>query len=251
MIIRWDGFKTLAIGVQDSIILAISIRRMPQERLKLRLARVSSAICVGLIQKVVGWILVLVLLAMFPWMLPPALIYWIWKRGILKRALRRGSDWVKERNLRGRIACLDASVSTGMASDETVIRYETPCEDSPYIVVQRAGERRILIASCLKEEAGTRGDYGSVVATVMALLCGLSWSITFAFFLSGSGDVGGLIALDRPAPESGSDPRAVSREIMWQIAAVEQAVASVAPSLSLRSLKGKELAPLALWGVFR
>jgi hypothetical protein len=251
LIIQRGSFKTLAIGMQDSIILAIPIRRTPQERLKPRWTRVSSAISMGLIQKIVGWTLALVLLAMFPWMLFPALIYWTWKRGILKRALRRVSGWAKERNLKGMVACLNASVSTDMASDEAVIHYETPCEDSPYVVVQMIGERRILIASCLKEEAGTRGDYGSVVAAIMALLGGLSWSITFAFFLSGSGEVGGLIALDRPAPESGSDPGTVSREIMGQIAAVEKVVASVAPSLSVRSLKGKELAPLALWGVFR
>jgi hypothetical protein len=195
--------------------------------------------------------LALVLLAMFPWLLLPAFIYWTWRRGILKRGLRRASGWAREKALRGRGAYLDASVSMGMAYDEAVIRYETPWEESPYIVVQRDGERRILIASSLKEGAGTRGDYGSVVAAVMALLGGLSWSITFAFFLSRSGEVGGLIALDRPAPAGVGDPRAITKEVEGQIEAVEQAVASVAPSLSVRRLKGSELAPLALWGVFR
>jgi hypothetical protein len=201
----------------------------------------------GQIRRVVGWILGLAILATFPWLIPPAFAYWAWRRGTLKRALGRLSDWAKERNVGAWVAGLDASVSTGMSLNEAIIRYEAPCDDSPYIIVQHAGEKRIMIASSLEEEPGTRGNFGAVVASIMSLLGGLSWSITFSFYLSG-GEVRGLVALDRLAPESGRDLKAVSMEALGQIAAVEQAVKGAAPSLSVRSLKGKDLARLALWG---
>ncbi len=205
----------------------------------------------GLVLKVVGWILALVLLAMFPWLLLPVLLYWAWKRGILAGAARRLSSRIRKEGLLGGVAAIDASVSGGMMAEELVISYEAPSEESHYIVVQRGGERRILMASSLTEEGGTPENYGQVVAAVMALLGDLSWSITFAFFLSGGGEVGGLIAFDRPAPASGRDPGAVCREAMGQIEAVRKAVVSVAPSVTVRSLRGSELAPLALWGASR
>lgn len=204
----------------------------------------------GLVQRAIGWILALAILAMFPWLLLPALTYWAWRKGALKCALRRVRGWAKEGGFGGLVARVDASVATRLSSNEVAFRYESPCEDSPYIVVERGGEKRMLIASSLKGEAGAKGDYGAVVASIMALLGGLSWSITFSFFISGDGEVGGLIALDRPAPENWMDLRAVNREAMGQIKAVERAVEAVAPSLSVRSLRGKELAPLALWGAF-
>lgn len=233
--------------VLDSIILAISIRHVPKECLITKLARGRSAVCMGLIQKAVGWILALVILAMFPWLLPLALAYWAWKKGILKSALRRVSGWAKERDLRGWITGLDASVSTGLSPNEAVIRYEAPFDDSPFIVVQRGGEKRIVIASSLREEAGTRSDYGAVVASIIDLLGGFLWSINFSFSLSRGGETMGLIALDRPAPESWTDLKGVSREVMGQIEAVERAVGAVAPSLTVRVLKGKDLAPVAMW----
>lgn len=201
----------------------------------------------GLVQRLVGWVLALVLLVMFPWLAPFAVAYWAWRRGVIKRGMRRASGFLRGMRLARRVAVLDASVSTGLKRVEAVIRYEAPCEESHYIVVEMRGERRLVIASRLQERAGTPGHYGRVVAAVMGLVGGLGWSATFAFSLSG-GEVGGLIALDRPAPASGSDTRTLGKEVVGQIEALERAIVSVAPSLTVRSLRGGELASLALWG---
>lgn len=202
----------------------------------------------GLIQRLIVWVMAVVLFLAFPWLILPASVYWAWRRGYFRRAFRAAGSWAQALELERRISSLDSSVSDGMTAHEARIRYCTPREEAPFIVVEKGGEEMVFAALTLRDRAGNRSDFGRVVAEAMALNTDLRWSMAFSFFLSEEGDVGALIAMERRAPSSNVDLAAVEGEVVSRLDELKRGLASVAPSLSVEALRGKGLASYAVWG---